>query len=132
MLNIKTIKLNYNLYFVEFCRNFTLLCRIMDRNGFTEILVNGIVIFVKKSNLYLTFNQFNKDSIVKLQMTAFDLSKKVLKLNGYFLCKLWFGDRIELIKKDLLKNFDKVKIIKPPASRSDSAEIFLFCSNFKI
>ena len=56
---------------------------------------------------------------------------KTLKINGYFLCKLWFGDGIENFQKELLENFEKVKLVKPPASRSDSAEIFLFCSNFK-
>lgn len=72
-----------------------------------------------------------KDSIIKLQACAFELSKKVLKPNGYFLCKLWFGDGISEFQKSLQKHFEKVRIIKPPASRLDSAEIFLFCYNFK-
>ena len=73
-----------------------------------------------------------KDSLIKLQTCAFNLAKKVLKPNGYFLCKLWFGDGTSVFREFLQTHFEKVRIIKPKASRNDSAEIFLFCSNFKI
>lgn len=71
------------------------------------------------------------DSIVSLQHKAFDLSKKLLKPNGYFLCKLWSGDTNTEFIGYLLKYFESVKIVKPKASRDDSSEIFLMCLKFK-
>lgn len=73
---------------------------------------------------------FDHDAIIELQMKAFEMAKLFLVQKGYFLCKIWFGDCTNDFKKTLSEYFESVKLIKPPASRSDSAEIFFFCSNF--
>ncbi len=70
------------------------------------------------------------DVIIELQRKAFNVAKLFLAESGFFVCKLWFGDTIKDFQAELLKNFEKVKVTKPAASRDDSAEIFLFCSNF--
>ncbi len=74
---------------------------------------------------------FDHDAIIDLQMQALDLAKKCLKINGNFLCKLWFGDRSEEFVKNLSKTFQTVKIVKPAASRSDSAECFVIALKYK-
>ncbi|CAF1127869.1 unnamed protein product [Brachionus calyciflorus] len=74
---------------------------------------------------------FDHDAIIELQEKALEIAKEFLELKGHFVCKIWFGDRTNDLTKKLLKNFEFVKLIKPPASRNDSAEIFIFCSNFK-
>lgn len=75
---------------------------------------------------------FDHDAIIELQEKAFSMAKTILNLGGFFLCKIWFGDGTNDFKTKLSKNFESVKIIKPPASRNESAEIFIFCSNFKL
>jgi len=67
---------------------------------------------------------------VTLQNVAFDFSKGYLLEGGNFLCKLWFGDGIKTFMKHLEQFFKLVKLVKPHASRSDSAEIFIFCKGF--
>lgn len=74
---------------------------------------------------------FDHDAIIELQEKAFNLAKNCLETKGYFLCKIWFGDGTNDFKKKMSLHFETVKIIKPPASRNESAEIFIFCSNFK-
>ena len=65
-----------------------------------------------------------------LQKKAFELAKKFLADKGYFLCKIWFGDSTKEFTRILENHFELVKLVKPDASRGDSAEIFIFCSNF--
>jgi 23S rRNA (uridine2552-2'-O)-methyltransferase len=75
---------------------------------------------------------FDHDSIVDLQkITYSNYVKRLLSDNGSFLFKLWSGDLVETLKLELEKNFKKVKIIKPKASRNDSAEIFVLCLKYK-
>ena len=74
---------------------------------------------------------FDHDRLIELQRRAHEVSKLFLVNGGYFVCKLWFGDTVNEFKSELLKNFAYVKTVKPSASRDESAEIFLFCSNFK-
>lgn len=74
---------------------------------------------------------FDHDAIIVLQKKAFDLAKLFLVENGYFLCKIWFGDSTNEFTNMLSNYFQFVKLIKPDSSRGDSAEIFIFCSNFK-
>jgi 23S rRNA (uridine2552-2'-O)-methyltransferase len=55
----------------------------------------------------------------------------VLAPGGAFLCKVLQGgterDLLELLKK----NFAVVRHVKPPASRSDSAELYVLATGFK-
>lgn len=70
------------------------------------------------------------DNIIILQRKAFELAKQFLNEQGYFVCKLFSGDSVSEFQRELLKNFSQVKVVKPAASRDESAEIFLFCSKF--
>ncbi|XP_067673508.1 ribosomal RNA large subunit methyltransferase E-like isoform X1 [Haliotis asinina] len=70
------------------------------------------------------------DRIISLCVETVKFSCVVLKEGGAVLCKLWQGSeqpRLEHIMKQL---FTSVRVVKPDASRSDSAEIFLLGKNF--
>ncbi|CAD5208770.1 unnamed protein product [Bursaphelenchus xylophilus] len=77
------------------------------------------------------------ERIIDLCETVVDLirpeNESKLKISDkfVFLCKIWDGHRkIEFTKK-LEKLFDNVRCIKPEASRSDSAEIFVLARRNK-
>lgn len=74
---------------------------------------------------------FDHDAIIELQEKAFSVAKYFLEPKGYFLCKIWFGDGTNDFKNKMSTHFETIKTIKPAASRNESAEIFIFCSNFK-
>ncbi|XP_046359462.1 rRNA methyltransferase 2, mitochondrial-like [Haliotis rufescens] len=70
------------------------------------------------------------DRIISLCVETVKFSCVVLREGGAVLCKLWQGaeqPRLEHIMKQLFKT---VRVVKPDASRSDSAEIFLLGKNF--
>ena len=70
------------------------------------------------------------DLIVRLCLEGLKFSSNVLKQRGTYLCKLWQGDDVSKLQKTLSIFFPDVRIVKPLASRSDSAEIFLLSRNF--
>lgn len=69
------------------------------------------------------------DNIIRLQKEAFDLSRKILTAKGNFLCKIWFGDLADEFKKEMGAYFERIRFVKSEASRSESAELFVVCSN---
>jgi len=54
-----------------------------------------------------------------------------LRNSGNLLVKLFQGTGVDGFIKDIRGDFDKVKIIKPKASRSNSREIYMLAINFK-
>ncbi|ELU05937.1 hypothetical protein CAPTEDRAFT_142835, partial [Capitella teleta] len=70
-------------------------------------------------------------AIVKLCKSALKFAANVLQLNGTFLCKLWEGNERNDLEKLMRIVFKQVRVVKPLASRSDSAEIFLLAKHFK-
>jgi len=69
--------------------------------------------------------------IMGLAETAAYFACDVLTEGGAFLCKVFQGgterDLLDLLKR----NFRTVKHIKPPASRSDSAELYVLATGFR-
>lgn len=73
----------------------------------------------------------NHTRIINLVTSLLPFTQEVLKPGGVFLAKLWDGnERQELVDK-LEVSFERVCHVKPEASRTDSSELFLFCSGFK-
>lgn len=62
---------------------------------------------------------------------ALDFALKVLNPGGAFLSKTFQGGTESNILRDLKKNFTEIKHVKPPASRSDSVELYLLAKGFK-
>ncbi|NIH16571.1 MAG: RlmE family RNA methyltransferase [Buchnera aphidicola (Periphyllus lyropictus)] len=67
-----------------------------------------------------------------LSKIAFNLSKKLLYRNGFFLTKVFQGEGFNLYLKLIKKFFNSVVVYKPNASRVNSREIFILAKNIKI
>ena len=67
----------------------------------------------------------------ELTLNAMNFSIKYLKKNGSFLSKIFMGSTFNEIVKNAKKNFNEVKIYKPPSSRKDSKESFIVCKKVR-
>jgi 23S rRNA (uridine2552-2'-O)-methyltransferase len=69
--------------------------------------------------------------IMAIAEEALAFAQDVLATGGAFVCKVFQGgadkDLLNLLKKD----FEKVRHIKPPASRKDSAEMYVVATGFR-
>ncbi|RWS30055.1 rRNA methyltransferase 2-like protein [Leptotrombidium deliense] len=75
---------------------------------------------------------FDHDVIITLCYTALRFAVFSLKpKSGCFLTKAWSGARINDLTNQMEKFFEVVKVVKPPASRSDSSELFVLGLRFK-
>ena len=68
--------------------------------------------------------------IMQLCYVALTFAIRIMAKQATFVCKLWQGPEQRRFEAILEQYFEQVKIIKPRASRSDSAEIFLLAKNF--
>ena len=62
---------------------------------------------------------------------ALDMATKVLSHNGHFVVKIFHGDGFDNFIQNSRKNFKKVIIRKPKASRPRSKEVYLIASQLK-
>jgi 23S rRNA (uridine2552-2'-O)-methyltransferase len=63
---------------------------------------------------------------------ALDFATKVLRPGGSFLAKVFQGAGFEELVKSTRREFDQVRMRKPPASRSRSAEMYLLATGRRI
>jgi len=75
----------------------------------------------------------NLDSIVtgELCMKAMNFAKKILKINGQFISKIFMGSSFNELLANARTNFKKINIYKPLASRKNSKESFIVCKFLK-
>jgi 23S rRNA (uridine2552-2'-O)-methyltransferase len=69
--------------------------------------------------------------IVALAEAAAAFARDVLGPGGSFLCKVLQGGTEGALLAELKQDFASVKHVKPPASRSDSAELYLLARGFR-
>jgi 23S rRNA (uridine2552-2'-O)-methyltransferase len=69
--------------------------------------------------------------IMALAEAAAQFASEVLAPGGSFLCKVLQGGTEATLLAELKRDFSSVKHIKPPASRSDSAELYLLARGFR-
>lgn len=69
--------------------------------------------------------------IVALVEMAAEFAREVLVPGGTFLAKVIQGGTEHTLLAELKKNFASVKHVKPPASRSDSAELYVLAQGFR-
>ena len=62
---------------------------------------------------------------LELAEAAVDLCRKVLRPDGVFLVKAFHGEAFDTLVARLKSVFRKVKVVKPSASRGESAETYL-------
>jgi 23S rRNA (uridine2552-2'-O)-methyltransferase len=63
--------------------------------------------------------------LLELGAAAVDLCRKALKPEGVFLLKAFHGEAFDELKSLLERTFAKVKVVKPSASRGESAETYV-------
>jgi len=69
--------------------------------------------------------------IMALAEAAADFAHAVLRDGGSFLCKVLQGGTEAALLSGLKRDFASVKHVKPPASRSGSAELYLLARGFR-
>jgi 23S rRNA (uridine2552-2'-O)-methyltransferase len=62
---------------------------------------------------------------LELAEGAVELCRKLLKPDGVFVVKAFHGGAFDALLERLKAVFDKVKVVKPPASRGESAETYV-------
>ncbi len=69
---------------------------------------------------------------VRLCASALALAVRLLRpvSSSLFVCKLWQGAEQQRLELALRTHFGRVFIAKPPASRSDSSEIYYIARDF--
>ena len=63
--------------------------------------------------------------LLELARAAAELCRKVLKPDGVFVVKAFHGEAFDELVEHLEALFKKVKVVKPPASRGESAETYV-------
>jgi 23S rRNA (uridine2552-2'-O)-methyltransferase len=63
---------------------------------------------------------------------ALDTARKVLRYKGDFLCKLFQGEGTDDFVALARESFEKVRIMKPKASRDGSSEVYLVARNYRL
>ena len=69
--------------------------------------------------------------IMALVEAAAEFAREVLKPGGTFLAKVLQGGTEASLLAALKRDFKQVKHVKPPASRADSAELYLLSTGFR-
>ena len=67
-----------------------------------------------------------------LSELALDLAKKTLQVRGNFICKLFQGQGTDEFVASARQSFEKVKVMKPEASRPGSSEVYLVARNYQL
>jgi 23S rRNA (uridine2552-2'-O)-methyltransferase len=63
--------------------------------------------------------------LLELALCAIELCAKVLKRDGVFVVKAFHGEAFDELRERLEAVFHKVKVVKPSASRGESAETYV-------
>ena len=72
----------------------------------------------------------DQPQIIYLAELALELAGKVLKADGALLVKVFHGEGLDAYQKQLKTRFRTVKVRKPDASRTRSAEVYLLATGF--
>ncbi len=67
----------------------------------------------------------------ELVMRALELAKTLLEPGGIFVAKIFQGAEFDDARKAMRQVFDKVRIIRPDATRDESYELFLVGQSFR-
>ena len=75
-------------------------------------------------------NEYDQLRSLRLAEQALRFACHVLKYNGTLLIKLFQGNSTDQYRQQIGQHFKRSKILKPPASRARSKELFLLASGF--
>jgi len=63
---------------------------------------------------------------------ALEMARRVLKPGGSFICKVFQGGGIDPFVIDVRRSFERVKVMKPKASRAGSREVYLVARGYQL
>jgi len=63
---------------------------------------------------------------------ALDMARRVLKPGGSFVCKVFQGEGFDDFVREARNSFERVRVMKPKASRAGSREVYLVARNFSL
>ncbi len=63
--------------------------------------------------------------LLELSLAAIEVCAKILKRDGVFVVKAFYGEAFDELRERLEAVFKKVKVVKPSASRGESAETYV-------
>ncbi|MBT8087085.1 MAG: 23S rRNA methyltransferase [Gammaproteobacteria bacterium] len=69
---------------------------------------------------------------MNLAELALDLARRVLKHKGSFVCKVFQGEGFDAFVLDVRSSFERVRVMKPKASRAGSREVYLVARNYRL
>ncbi|MCC7275091.1 MAG: RlmE family RNA methyltransferase [Alphaproteobacteria bacterium] len=69
--------------------------------------------------------------VIALAEAAHAFAREVLKPGGAFVCKVFQGGTEGSLLAALKKDFAEVRHVKPPASRAESAEVYVIAKGFR-
>jgi 23S rRNA (uridine2552-2'-O)-methyltransferase len=75
--------------------------------------------------------EMDHENILHLAYSALRFAVQVSCVGGCVLLKIWDGRESSRLEQDIGRFYKQVKVVKPPASRADSAEKFLLARMFK-
>ena len=67
---------------------------------------------------------------VYLANKSLEIARRILRRGGAFFVKAFHGPDLQDFRSNLGRSFETVRIVKPPASRSDSSEIYFLGLNY--
>jgi 23S rRNA (uridine2552-2'-O)-methyltransferase len=113
----------------------TMICDITDEETVTQILE----MLPRKADAVISDAAPNISGIwevdharqMDLAQKALEIAKEVLKPSGSFFVKVFQGDMLNDFLQKVKQNFVNVVIVKPEASRSKSAELFILGRSLK-
>lgn len=75
--------------------------------------------------------EMDHDNIMLLAYAALKFALQITKVHGTLVIKIWDGGKSQRFEQNLLKFYDSVKVVKPDATRDESAEKFFLARGFK-
>ncbi|KAM9394246.1 rRNA methyltransferase 2, mitochondrial [Pholidichthys leucotaenia] len=77
------------------------------------------------------FRELDQEQLVSMCLSVVDLAEEVLRPRGTLLCKYWDGGLAHRLQQRLAAAFGDVRIVKPDASRKDSAERYFLARMYR-
>ncbi|KAK2116568.1 2' O-ribose methyltransferase [Saguinus oedipus] len=70
------------------------------------------------------------DRLISLCLSLLGMTPDILHPGGTFLCKTWAGSQSRELQRRLTEEFQRVRIIKPEASRKESSEVYFLATQY--
>uniref|UniRef100_A0A2K5DUN8 rRNA methyltransferase 2, mitochondrial n=1 Tax=Aotus nancymaae TaxID=37293 RepID=A0A2K5DUN8_AOTNA len=71
------------------------------------------------------------DRLISLCLSLLGMTPDILHPGGTFLCKTWAGSQSRQLQRRLTEEFQRVRLIKPEASRKESSEVYFLATQYR-